>query len=298
MPNVEAYMSILGKIGKTYPADYEGRGLFKGELIYEYQTAQIYPKDNLLEFIKRKIVEIKANNPNEADRIPVLPDVITLDMLKENELSFKKYPIGINRDTLKKEYWNFETSKASIITSNDIDSMLPFLNGFIDICHSYNNLNTILIDAEKVMENCASKVKGYICDSLSDNIKKLTEELNENVKALIIIVGVEKLKNSVEAVDFTNFFNKIKSCSDVRLVYVETQFKLKKFAFEGWYTETIVSINGIWIGNGVLDQGIISITDFNTRYKIKIDNSFAWVIRNGLGELIKCHIDSGEKNEE
>lgn len=297
MQNADAYTAILGKIGKTFPADFEGRGLFKGELVYEYQTAQIYPKDNLLEFIKRKIVEIKAKNPNKAESIPVLPDVVTIDMLKEDDLTLKKFPLGLNKDTLKKEYWNFEGDKATVVTSNDMESIVPFVNSFMDVSKLYNNLNTVVIDPEKIIEKYASKPNIYISDNLVDNVKKLIEEINNDTNSIFIIYGLEKFKASLEATDFTNFMAKMKECGKIKLLFIETQFKLKKFAFEGWYSENVVNINGIWVGNGVMDQGVIRISDLNTRYKIKVNNTFAWLIKNGIGELVKFAAELGDDNE-
>ena len=298
MPSVDGYTSILGKIGKTYPADYEGRGLYKGELVYEYQTAQIYPKDDLLEYVKRKTVEIKSRNTTEADRIPVLPDVVTFDMIKEDELLLKKFPLGINKDTLQKEYWNFETNKGTVISGMDIEGLLPFTKGVLNTSNLYKDLVTVLIDSEKLLEEYKDTVNTYISDGFKEILPELIEKIPTDKSTIIFICGVEKFKGSVEAADYTKLFNTIKANENVKVVLIESAFKIKKFAFEPWYIDLFVNINGIWVGTGITDQGIIRVTDLNVRYKINIDNTFAWLVRNGIGQVTKLYVEQGDENEE
>lgn len=297
MPDRDNYTAILGKLGNVYPADFDGRGLFKGELVYEFQTAQIYPKDSLSEYIKNKSIEIKEQNPIPADRIPVLPDVVTIDMLKEDEIVLNKFPIGICKDSLYKAYVNFENDKATLILANEFDFLPPIIGGFINVSRANPKINVVLIDSNKKLAYMKDKVIIYIDDNYDETIKSLTERLVPNAITLIIVLGVEKLKTNTDIKIFNDFMTVVKKLENVRMIFSDTQFKMKKYVFESWYSESIVNINGLWIGNGIMDQGIIRITDLGPKYKAKINPSFAWVMKSGVGEIVKCIVDTGDNDE-
>ena len=72
---------------------------------------------------------------------------------------------------------------------------------------------------------------------------------------------------------------------------------VKKFAYETWYSNSIVNVDGIWLGNGVFEQSIIKMNDFDNRYRTQISDDYAWVFKNGNSDLIKIINDDGDKNE-
>ncbi len=298
MPNTENYVSILGRIGNVFPADYDGRGLFRGDLVYEFQTAQIFTKDRLTEYISKKIASIKEKNPIRAESIPILPNVITVDMLQsDHELGFKEIPIGIQKDNLEKCNYDFDVDKATLFISNEFDAVVNFVNGFIRVLKTSNKICTILIDANNKLPSLKDKVNLYVSDNLNDVINNLITNIPQGMPIMMVILGIEKFKGSLESTTFNNFIKEVKQNDNIRIVYADTQFKMKRFVFEPWYTETVVNINGVWLGNGIMDQAIIRVSDLSSKYKVKINNTFAWVVKNGNGELVKC-IVAGDENEE
>ncbi len=298
MPNVENYVNILGKIGNIYPTDYEGRGLFKSDNVYEYQTAQIYPKDNLVEYIKKKTIEIKELNPIKAEKIPVLPDVITLDMMKEENITLKRYPFGIFKESLNKAYYNFSNDKSTLVVSNEIDAIAHFLGGIINIGSLNSNIEFIVLDAQNLLEKFCNVVGKYISNDFNNNIENIIKYINNSSNnKLIIILGIDKLKTNVDTMTFNNFINCVKKDDNVNMIISDNSFKLKKYLFEPWYTELVININGIWIGNGIMEQNIIRISELTKQYRERIDANYAWVIKNGMGVITKIYNCAGDDNE-
>lgn len=298
MPNVENYINILGKIGNVYPADYEGRGLFKSDEVYEYQTAQIYPSDNLVEYIKKKTIQIKELNPIEAEKIPVLPEVITLDMMKEENITLKRYPFGIFKESLNKAYYNFTSDKTTLVSSNEIDAIAHFLGGIINIGSLNNNIEFIVLDVENLLEKFSNKVGKYISNDFNNNIPNIIEYINNSSNnKLIIILGIDKLKTNIDTTIFNNFIDCIKKVDSVNVIISDNSFKFRKYLFESWYTELVININGIWIGNGIMDQNVIRISELTKQYKERIDANYAWVIKNGMGVIAKIYNCAGDDSE-
>ena len=302
MPNRDNYITILGKIGNIYPADIDGRGLFKGEIAYEYQTAQIYPKDKLVEYIKKKIIEIKEKNPNKAESIPVLPEIITLDTLKEDNITFKNIPVGIYKDSLAKAYYNFETDKNTLVCANEIETLPRFLSGLVQTIKLVPLSSVVLLDFENIMENYKKGIDTYVNNNFADFLTKFNEQIeglitSDKVRIMIIILGIDKFKSSIDAKIFNDFISVVKKLDNVKLITADSSYKYKKYTFESWCTETVVNANGIWIGNGAGDQTVIRASELNKKYRARISNDFIWIFKNGNGDLAKCINDLGDNNE-
>ncbi len=293
------YIDILGKIGNIFPAEYDGRGLCKLDGIYEFQTAQITEPDNLVEFIKNKITDISNKCPTRAPKIPALPEIVTIDMLKPVMTNINALPIGILKQKLKVTSYNFFNDKATIISAKDVSYCTELLKTIIYGVRQLNNM-VVLLDTEQQFSSIGDTVNTYSDKNFEEFIlqfeKFLDKEIDgKNIKVLFIIAGLEKFQGSLDQKKFKGFFNGIKTLPNVNLVFVDSGFKLKKVGFEPWYTACTNNSNGIWVGPGFMEQTIISCNDYNNRFKERINKQFAWIAKNGEAELIKI---VGEKEQE
>ena len=302
MPTREGYLNILGKLGNVYPSQYEGRGLFKKDIVYEYQTAQIYSKENLNNYIKNTAKKLQSYNPNKAPSIPVLPDNITINMLLEHNTNLKNIPLGIYKEDLKKAYYNFETDKGTILSSNDLE-ILPIFIGYLIKIFKKVNTKVVLFDCENLMTNYINLVDKYYNDDLNNVVSDMVGSLESSLsnysdKIVFIVLGLEKIKTSVEANKFNEFIKLLKKITNIELIVCDSSYKFKKYMFESWYSEVFVNANGIWIGNGIVDQGVIRIAELSKKYRASITNDYGWIIKNGMGNLVKFINDEGDKDEE
>ena len=299
MPDKSDYIDILGKIGNVYPASFDGRGLFKTDEAYEFQTAQIADPDSLVEFVKKKIELVKQNCKTEAPKIPSLPEVITLDMFDKDINDINKLPIGINKKSLKTSFYNFFNDKATIISAKDIKKCTDLLKSIIYGVRKLNQM-VVLIDTELEFAELGGTVNSYADTNFEDFILRFEQFLDKeidgkDIKVLCIIAGLEKLQASMNDKNFKGFFGGIKTLPNVNLVFVDSSFKLKKVGFETWYTSVVNNSNGIWVGPGFMEQTVINCSDFNNSQKEKLDKQYAWVCKNGEADLVKI---AGEKELE
>ena len=299
MPDKSDYVDILGKIGNVYPAEFDGRGLFRSDEVYEFQTAQICEPDNLVEFVKEKINLVKQNCKTSAPNIPVLPEVVTLEMLDKEITNINNLPIGFIKKNLKIANYNFFNDKATIVSSKDVINCEDFLRTVIYGVRKLNNM-VVLIDTEQQLSSIGGIVNTYADKNFEEFILRFEQFLDKEIdgkpiKVLCIIAGLEKFQGSMNEKKFNGFFNGIKTLDNVNLMFVDSSFKLKKVGFESWYSGVTNNSNGIWIGNGFMEQTVINCNDYNNRFKEKIDKQYAWIAKNGEAELIKI---VGEKEKE
>lgn len=302
MNTKDEYMDVLGKIGNIYPADFPGRGLFKGELVCEFQTAKICNDENIVEFIKEQANILSKTNPNKAKAIPVLPDIITFDMLSDNLTSLKQVPLGIMKESLKTYNYNFKADKATIISSNELEDLSGIVTNLLNSFRKLNNVVSVLFDFEGVFEELKPLSNSY-CNKDYDNfieqiIKYYDEKIyNTDYNIAFLLTGMEKFKNSVSQKNIDELTKRIKDNDNCVCMFVDSNFKMKKLSFESWYLDMAVNSNGIWVGPGVSDQSVIKTNDFNKKYNAKIETDFAWIIKNGSGVLIKLINSDDDSND-
>ena len=296
------YIDILGRIGNIYPAEYEGRGLFKSDEIYEFQTAQVCEIDNLIEFLNKRIEQVSKVCTTKAPNVPSLPEEVTLEEHLLPQLNnINNLPIGIIRKNLKICNYNFFTDKANIISAKDIKSCIKLLETIIFMVRKLNHM-TVLIDTEQELSSIGGTVNTYVDKNFEEFILKFEDFLDKeidgkDIKVLCIITGLEKFQGSLYEKKAKAFFNGIKTLENINLIFVDSSFKLKKLGYEQWYSSLINNVNGIWIGPGFMEQTVINSNDYSNRFKEKINNQFAWISKNGEAELIKI-VGSKEEDDE
>lgn len=297
------YTNILGKIGNVYPSDFAGRGLFKQELAYEFQTASICEDELLLEHIKTISVELEKRNPYKPISVPVLPEKISLSMIENPEDDVKSMPLGLVRDDLSVYRYNLKQDKATIIASNEIENCVMIAKSILSVLTRNENMISIVLDTESKFDAIrGDRVNYYDADyaSVLEIVGKyIDDKMAGTEKELVFfLIGLEKFKMDTPAADINKFMDKMKQTKSVSIVFIESAFKLKKLAFESWYTSVVTNTNGVWIGPGVMEQAVIKLADMNKKYKDKITEEYAWVFKNSNGTLIKLVNDGGETNEE
>lgn len=302
MNSKEEYMDILGRIGNVYPADNPGRGLFKGENIYEFQTAKICDDDDMVEFIKSKAEELSKMNPVKAKPVPVLPEIIEFESLSSEMKDIKALPIGLIKESLRVCTYNFKQDKATIVSANETNICKNFICNLLKSFKKLNTIVSVLIDPEEIFGELKEYAGSYCSQNFDSFIDQIIVFINNKIvntpyNIMFILAGVEKFKDLTSSSKLDELMKKIKEVDNANIILLDNSFKLKKFIFEPWYNDLVINTNGIWIGTGAMDQGVIKTADYNKAYSVQLSNDFAWVFKNGKGTLIKT-IGGDFTNEE
>lgn len=291
MNNKDQYFDVLGKIGNVYPADYPGRGLFKKEQAYEYQTARICEDDKIIEFIKAEGEKLSATN-EKAKVIPVVPEEVIYELIEEDNSGLDSFPIGISKESISTYNYNFLKDKAVIISSNEIENCFEFVGNTMKIMHRFGNCVSVILDMESLFTENKALANSY-CNSdfnkFGEEIIKYYEEklIGTTYNLVIYIIGVEKFNASVDSKIINKIIDTIKNNTNITCVMVDNAFKFKKINFESWYSSFVQNVNGIWIGAGLQDQSVIKLSNYDKKYATKITNEYAWIVKNGVASLIK-----------
>ena len=271
----DEYLSIFDKVGKKRPSHMFGRGLICMEdQIYEFQTAKICEAEDYNLHIKDEIEKLKAQNMKKARNIPVMPDKVTFESVRDSLRDISKVPIGIAKKDLNVFLYNFRKNFVNIISSRNIEEAAQFAINIVEELKNLENANIYVFDAERIY----STQKIDLGEEYMEFVSKVENEKNKD--NLCIIIGIDKFLNDFESPErkFTPILKSLEETGRCNFVLVENVNKFKSHEYDDWYKAYISKDTGIWVGSGVDNQYLITI---NSERRSLINNcgcSFGYVI--------------------
>ena len=302
------YTTILGNVHRTYPSKLFGRGIIKKEDIYEFQTALVCEKDSISDYIRELCNKQSEAVTTKAKKVPILPDVVTYDDIKDELGKDKNIIIGIAKEDLSIVKYDFRKTLINLITALDINSTYDFIKPFINQLLYLNNSNVTVVNTadyvideeyNKYIQNINSdfdtyfeKLLNYITDL---NTKYIENNYNRNIfsnmkENTIIFIGIGEFidrLNSDNKKKLANIFEKSKDLSLFNFIFIDSVDKIKKLEFESWFKTCSNTNDGIWIGSGINDQYTLKVNQRSNELKEQINDEFCFVLKKGKVQLVK-----------
>ena len=307
------YSVVIGNTHKLFPSEVYGRGLVKLDNIYEFQTARIANDEELLDKINNLSDELNKKYSVHVPRIPVVPKEIYINDIISELNGMKRVPVGINKDTIAPELFNFKDSYITLISSNSLDSQSSFIKSLSTIFTKVPNNNVILFDVDELVSDVNSNVL-YVNNNYDDTIKKLCDTMeyqyNEyvnngyNAKTLVnnrntavIFYNFSKLLLKITSDNKTRLLKLIENVKNIGkfdFIIADLPNALKSYEYDSWYKNCIPSDYGIWIGNGVADQTLIKTNIGFRKSNNEVPAGYGIVVKNSKIYLVNLVIDKEE----
>lgn len=299
------YTTVFASRVKTTLRNIFGRGLFKKDKIHEFQTASVvYDSSTLNTFIMDFVEEQKEKNQIVAKRIPILPDVVRLNDVKQEAITLHNVPVGIGKNDLEIYRVDYLMNLGNIITSNRLANTITFVKSFVELFKTMNNTCLIVLDPMSLLSLDKAKYPNYYTDHFDDVFTMLMnyitklKESKSNTEGLIIIYGINKvlskLSDKNKMVELTKL---VKEYEKIGMVLVDDASKIKSLVFETWFTGVFSVNDGIWIGKGLSDQNVLHLSNITKEMTKDYKNDMGYVVSESTGTLCKL-IDfiSGEED--
>lgn len=285
------------------------------EDVYEFQTA--YISDNISKTVRSTIEALHTQTQEKARPIPVLPQVVTVDFLKDAIAGLSNMPIGVSTDELSIVSLDLKKNFVNIITSLDISITEKFIYGFTDLLLEVGETLSVVVDIEHNFSKEKFKNSMYFDEKVDEIYQFLEEDIvskfnmihsspnggNQKFdmkQVVCTIIGFSKFYESLNPTKKKNFSVLLKSASMIKkysFIFVDTAEGFKKIAYETWYREYISGDDGLWIGSGVSNQMTIRLNKTTKEMREEINNSFGFLVRKGNPRLIKVLEKDGDKEE-
>ena len=299
------YSNIYGSRVLNIPSKIKGRGLLKLENIYEFQTAYISDEMSNIDMIENRCNEL-VSIYNKVRAIPVLPTIVTYDIIKKYLNDSLNIPIGVNVDNLNIIKYGFMSKRGVLISGLDIDILINFYNSLLKNILSFNNNKVYLFNSYKKYNNIMS-IPNVINNNYVEYLNQLKNfamklDNKNEVNYFICFLGIYDIYSSFDILmkkEFNNILKLLNEKDNVSIIFIEASNVLKKLEFEEFYKTNINNNRGIWIGNGVSEQMILKSGRMPREYRDTITDKFGFVFENGIITKIKL-LDyfNGDENEE
>ncbi len=309
------YIGLFGNTGGIYPSKILGRGIFKTDRIYEFQTARI-GKDFSVQAIRNLSDSLRTENRSVAPCVPHLPRKVTSKYFGDHSSS-SKIPIGIEKHSLHPSYLNLEKRVMSLIMSQDTYGLSAAAQGVAEALLTLVG-RTVVIDGCGLFENVDSKMFAYqyVNDDFSSAVEILFKELvyrNNSYKDAIknneippvyeplyyLITGIQIIFEQLDSKckdELQTLLEKAELQYGVRFIICDTAKAISGLISSSWYKKHISGADGIWVGDGISDQCILKIGRVTRNLYASLEPYFGYAVNKGKPTLVK--LIAGETYEE
>ena len=291
--NEDDFLNIIEGVKKKRPAHVFGRGLIKYSDVYEFQTARICEPERWNSFIKDEIKKLNSEYTERAVSIPVLPNQIKVEDVRELVTQLDKLPIGIYKASLGLATYDFKNNLVNIISAKNVDVVAEYVTHLYEEFNLLEDVEVTVFDSEGIVQETRKNLKlDYQNYSL-----KIQNNLKKNKHNICIIIGIDKFLTNIG----TSILPDLKKAEELKnytFIVVDSVFKLKNHEYDDWYKAYITKDTGIWVGNGISDQYILRLNSSNRNLVNNCGDSFGYLIKQEEAMLIKLigMKDDGDDN--
>lgn len=304
------YANVIGKTDGLYPAKVKGRGLFRKDEVFEFQTAFITLQGNLYKTIQDYCSFLCEKQGKQKKGIATVPDKVELDeLLKYVGEVPNSIPLGFNMENAEIYQYPIKTKYISLFTGS-VENTTVYIPMLLKLL---SDKEVQIIDIEGKLksdskggyligaEACAQFIR-ELFDLTVSRFKTLKNNSNAIFdEKIILIYGITKLRDLLESDDRDRvdlILEKGNAGMNMHFILVDSAEALSSVSSELWYRNHLGNNNGIWIGDGVIDQYRIQIENRNTKLIKGLDKNGAYVITNGTATPIKIpKLGKEESNE-
>jgi hypothetical protein len=221
-------------------------------------------------------------------------------MIIDENASLKRFPIGLYKDSLGIASINLTTNNGFLFTANELEQLRDIAINVSLTGKKIPNFNVDVLDGEGDLNILDGKVDNYLTSGYVEYFENIIiPENRTSTEHLIVMYNVDKIKNEVNDIKkFSEYLSQLNKDDKYRIIIIDPAFKLKKFMFEPWFTDTLVTSNGLWVGSGLLDQSALRLSEASKKYKARISNDYAWLVKNNMADIVKLVSIGDESNEE
>lgn len=304
------YSSVLGNLEGLYPTKILGRGLFKSDRAYEFQTATPMESKILFE-------QFKNYSGTKARKIPVLPELLTVEEVMaiqasdDETLTPLQLPVALEKESIALTHYDFSQNVVNQLVSATGEHIYS-LEAIMDLLDR-KQLKMLVLDdgddqltipdsAEKYVG--ASEIDKGIASLLSTMLYRnnsykdaLAEglEVPEYEIVVVLINNLKRLRTLMKPESKTHLdllLEKNQKAYNMCIILSDTKDNISDYVYDEWFRQHGNQSSGIWVGDGFADQNQLKTTKFSNEFYKTIDSDFGYILQKGKAKLVKM-ITSG-----
>lgn len=302
------YPVVVGKTDGLLPSKCKGRGLVALDRVYEFQTAYCVDAGDQQGYLRAFCNELAETAVGYARRIPVLPDVVSMDEVRRAMDGTGSVPVGISKNSLEIVSVNMRSKVAFPVVAQDISDAASFVGELLKVLSA--SVKTVLLDVEQILGReavCCEQITGdheeFVRTLFAEMVKRNNDYKDAGMDAAVlanceervyVICGIKKLFDRLSAdgkEKLSLLIEKAHSCYKLRFVIVDSLTQLNACAYDDWFKQHLAGVEGLWIGYGVADQYLLKVGKLTTDLYEEVGATYGYFIAKGRATLVKLLSD-------
>ncbi|MBR5949275.1 MAG: type VII secretion protein EssC [Clostridia bacterium] len=307
------YVSVVGRTEGVIPSKYKGRGLVSMGKVYEFQTAYCAPEDGQQDFLRGFCGELNNKFDQYAANIPILPEYVNLNSVRQFAGNLNNVPVGIGKKNLTVATVNIAGKVAFPVAIQELGEAVSFVEELYRVLNS--SCKTVIVDAEQQLtefenrDKVSGNFENFVQELFDEMVKRNNDYKDENMDLSVlddreeityIVIGISRLfeQLSEDRKDkLATLIEKAEPYYKIHFVIVDYASKYSEFAYSAWYKRHISGIDGLWLGDGVADQFVIKLSKTPRELYQDVGSEYGYIIVRGKHTLIKL-LSSNEEEVE
>ncbi|MCD1257391.1 type VII secretion protein EssC [Paenibacillus athensensis] len=315
------YSSVLGNVEGLFPSKFKGRGIFKTDSVYEFQTAHVHEQpERVFEAVRTFSSDCAAQwSGSPAPRIPILPDRVDTEyLMNELKRSEAALPVGIEKASLQISSCDFEQSYVHVVMSQAAEKS-SFLQGLSEAFAARNRASVLVLDPDNRFNKDEDAAYRRVVrpDDLEASVVELFSTLvtrnnaykdaiaggqpaPEFEKQVCIVQSLTSLLSSLSddgRDKLKVLLEKGEAAYQVVFILADTVSGFSSVSFEAWFKSKVSTNDGIWVGNGIADQYQLRLAKTSSELYQELAPGFGYVVRKGQPVLTKLLVSVTDQTE-
>lgn len=315
------YSGILGSVDGVYPSKHKGRGIFKTDLVYEFQTSLITSEaTDLFTFITDYCQELRLNwHGRGAKRIPVLPEKVDWEYVREqghhHGLTLASVPVGVEKQSLELVSHDFKSSFINLVLGSSTEAGSGFMRGLAELLAGSGDKMIFMApngqSGAAPAAGCRYAADQHQLEEITVYLFQMLVHRNNTTK--------DALEQGAAAPEFPQITCFIDSFADYRqllsadgkdklavllekgaglnvnFIIADSADHLSAVNYEAWFKDHVSVRDAIWVGGGIADQYLLKLAKVTNDMYQDIPDNFGYVVKNGKAALVKLLSASEQK---
>lgn len=299
------YVGLLGSTDGVYPSAIKGRGIFKSDRTYEFQTACAM-KDDSAEAIRAFAAALAKDTGVRARPVPTLPEQVDCELMRE-QVSLEAFPVGVEKASLRIRRLNLQENIITILAAQDAYSLGSPAQGLAETLALLKDAAVSVWDGRGVFaadEDAAySYADGNFEEKTADLFGEMVRRNNTYKTALqkqeplpeyplqvVLFTGLADILSGLtaEGKDRLNtLLEKAEPEYNIRFLVCDTVKGITALTACGWYKRFVTGNDGLWAGDGISDQYALKLAKISSDLYAEVPDGFGYAVRRGRPTLMK-----------
>lgn len=298
------YIALLGSTDGVYPSRYKGRGVFKTDRTYEFQTAHLGP-DSSQNFLHSFVQGLAEQTTCFAPPVPVLPERVTRDVFR-GIIPSDALPVGVEKENLKPVCLDLARDVITPVLAQDLYELGDVAWGLVQMLEQVEGASLTVLDGNRLLPD---KVGAVPCvhGGFEPKVQELFREMvhrNNTYKTaknedsilptfdeqIYLFTGLQLILDSLSDAgqdQLTALLEKAEPEYGIRVVLCDSVKGLSACASSVWYRRQISGSDGVWVGNGIGDQYTLKVGKMSSSLYAELPPHFGYVVHRGKPVLCK-----------